>query len=257
MAKTFRPQALVPRRSPANRLKMNIAKTQLMILCRRGKQVVADSVKVCIEGVELPKQEEVKYLGVIIDRGLNWKSHIDRVRKKSLACLASIRRAGAYLHCHAGKMLYQSFALPHLDYCAVVWNGCGVGLSDRIQRVQNYAMRIILRKPPRTSSEVLRQSLGWTSLKTRRQIAILGQVHRCINGRAPSYLASKFTRNSSLGYNCTRGANKLHLRQPQSCHYHSSLNFKGQITLISYQQLFEHYEMEQHLKRQWPVLLRM
>ena len=38
----------------ANRLKMNIAKTQLMILCRRGKQVVADSVKVCIEGVELP-----------------------------------------------------------------------------------------------------------------------------------------------------------------------------------------------------------
>ena len=127
MAKTFRPQALASKSAEDE-----LAKTQLMILCRRGKQVVADSVKVCIDGVELPKQEEVKYLGVIIDRGLNWKSHIDRVRKKSLACLASIRRAGAYLHCHAGKMLYQSFALPHLDYCAVVWNGCGVGLSDRI-----------------------------------------------------------------------------------------------------------------------------
>ncbi len=27
--------------------------------------------------------------------------------------------------------------------------------------------------------------------------------------------------------------------------------------LMRYQQLFEHYEMEQHLKRQWPVLFRM
>jgi len=206
---------------------MNIAKTQLMILCRRGKQQVADSVKVCIRGVELPKQQVVKYLGMMLDRGLNWKLHIDRVRKKSLACLASIRRAGAYLSCHTKKMLYQSFVLPHLDYCAVVWNSCGVGLSDRIERVQNFAMRMILRKPPRTSSNLLRETLGWTSLKNRRHVAMLGQVHRCINGKAPSYLACKFTRNSSMGYNHTRGANKLHLGQPKTCHYHSSFEFQG------------------------------
>ena len=74
----------------------------------------------------------------------------------------------------------------------------GVGQSDRIERVQNNAMRIILRKPPRTYSDSLRQALSWTTLKARRHNAMLSQVHRCVKGQAPFYLSSKFTLNSSL-----------------------------------------------------------
>ena len=86
----------------------------------------------------------------------------------------------------------------------VMWNSCGVGQSDRIERVQNYAMRIILRKPPRTNSDSLRQALSWTTLKARRHNAMLSQVHRCVKGQAPFYLSSKFTLNSSFGYNGAR-----------------------------------------------------
>jgi len=82
---------------------MNVAKTQLMTMCRRGKQMEAEMVKVHVGEVELPKQEAVKYLGVVVDRNLNWKQHIDGVRKKNLACLASIRRAGTYISCHTKK----------------------------------------------------------------------------------------------------------------------------------------------------------
>ena len=116
----------------ANGLMMNVAKTQLMIMCRRGKQMEAEKVKVHVGEVELPKQEAEKYLGVVVDRHLNWKQHIDRVRKKSLACLASIRWAGTYISWNTKKMLYSSLVLPHLDYCSVVWKSCGVGQSDRI-----------------------------------------------------------------------------------------------------------------------------
>ena len=124
-------------------------------------------------------------------------------------------------------MLYSSLVLPHLDYCSVVWNSCGVGQSDRIERVQSYAMHIILRKPPHTNSDSLRQALSWTTLKVRRHNAMLSQVHRCVKGQAPSYLSSKFTLNSSFGYNGTRSASKLHLKQPQSQHYHTSFEFQG------------------------------
>ena len=87
----------------ANGLMMNVAKTQLMTMCRRGKEEEAEKVKVRVGEVELPKQEAVKYLGVVVDRHLNWKQHIDGVRKKSLACLASIRRAGTYLSLRTKK----------------------------------------------------------------------------------------------------------------------------------------------------------
>ena len=83
---------------------MNVAKTQLMTMCRQGKQEETEKVKVRIE---FPKQEVVKYLGVTVDKELNWKQHIYRVYNKSLGCLASIRRTGTY--------------------CSVVWNSCGAG----------------------------------------------------------------------------------------------------------------------------------
>ena len=84
---------------------MNVAKTQLMTMCRRGKHEEAEKAKVHVGGVELPKQDAVKYLGVIVNRELNWKQHIDGVRKKNIACLASIRKAGTYLSCRIKKIL--------------------------------------------------------------------------------------------------------------------------------------------------------
>ena len=141
--------------------------------------------------------------------------------------LAAIQRAGAYLPCNTRKVLYQSFVLPHLDYCSVVWNYCGVTLGKRIETVQNYALRLILRKPPLTSSDLLRQTLGWTTLEVRRRHALLCQVHCCVTNQAPSYLCSKFTSNSSLHYAETCGSTKLHLPNPRTKFYHTSFEFQG------------------------------
>ena len=195
-----------------NGLRMNVNKTQLVVLNRKGKQSIADSVQVSVDDSMLQKQDCVKYLGVSIDKDLSWKTHIEQIRAQCMAKLAAIRRAGSYLPCHVRKFLYQSFVLPHLDYCSVVWNSCSTTLSDRVERVQNYVLRIILRKPPRTSSEALRQTLCWTTLKRRRHNATVCQVHRCVNKEGPSYLNSKFVTNSTLNCACTRGFNKLHLK---------------------------------------------
>ena len=144
-----------------------------------------------------------------------------------MAKLAAIRRARSYLPCHVRKLLYQSFVLPHLNYCSIVWNSCGTTMSDRVERVQNYALRIILRKPPRTSSEALRQTLCWTTLKRRRHNATVCQVHRCVNKQAPSYLNSKFMTNSTLNYACTRGSNKLHLERLNTNFYRTTFEYMG------------------------------
>ena len=117
--------------------------------------------------------------------------HIDSVRKKCLAKLALIRRADHYLPCSIRKLLYLAIVLPHLDYCSVVWHSCGTTLSDRVERIQNYAMRMILQKPPTTRSHPLRQMLGWTTLHHRRHLAMLGKVHRCLTNRADCKVCRK------------------------------------------------------------------
>ena len=168
----------------------------------------------------------MRYLGVNIDRDLTWKAHIEKVRHQCKGKLAAIRRAGAYLPCHVRKMLYQSLVLSHLDYCSVVWNSCRVTLGKRIERVQNYALRLILQKPPLTSSDLLRQTLGWTTLDARRQNVLLCQVHRCVSNQTPSYLCSRFTPDSSLHYAETRGSTKLPLPNPNGLNYHTSFEFQ-------------------------------
>ena len=50
---------------------MNISKTQVTILCRRAVRSRAELIIVQINGTAIPKQESIKYLGVIIDNDLS------------------------------------------------------------------------------------------------------------------------------------------------------------------------------------------
>jgi hypothetical protein len=141
--------------------------------------------------------------------------------------MAAIRRASAYLLTSTLLLLYNALVLPHLHYCSVVWHSCSKTISDKVERVQNYAMRVILQRPPRSSSEALRNVLGWTTLHRRREFAMLLQVRRCLRKEAPAYLCDKFVTNSEFGYRGTRGENKLHLFHPNTNYYRSSFEFLG------------------------------
>ena len=76
-------------------------------------------------------------------------------------------------------------------------------MSNNLQRVQNYAMRIVLKNPPRTSSDLCRNLLGWLTLFQYRCITLLWQVHKCFLYLAPAYLSSKFKTNEEFGYHHT------------------------------------------------------
>ena len=101
------------------------------------------------------------------------------------------------------------------------------GNSNRIERAHNYALRMILQKPPRTSSAELRMKLNMKTLEHRCRINMIRQVHRCLLNQAPSNLSPKFSTNSSLGCTSTRGSSKIHLKCPVSEFYRLPFEFHG------------------------------
>ena len=117
-------------------------------------------------------------------------------------------------------------------------DNCEATLTWHMERIQNYALRVILRKPPLTSSELLWQTLGWTTLKARGHNAMPCQVHRCCTNQAPPYLCLKFAPNSDLNYIRTRGSN-------YTCQDHRSifitqvLSSKEPCVLITYLSISE------------------
>ena len=150
----------------------------------------------------------------MVDKDLKWKEQVSHVRKKCLATLSKLRRIFPALPVSTRILLYNALVLPHLDFCSSVWHHCGETLTGRIEKIQNYAMRLITSSPPRTSSDELCEKLSWMTLRGRRRFHILCKVHRCLHRHAPEYLCKKFTINPGR----TRRFGNV---------YHHGLNFIG------------------------------
>ena len=65
-------------------------------------------------------------------------------------------------------------------------------------------------------------------LYRQRCLFVTHQIHKCVLKLAPAYLSSnKFFSNSTFGYDCTRGRDKLHLIRPMINFGKNYLQFKG------------------------------
>ena len=176
----------------SNGFEVNVSKSQSMLMARRHRRHQLSSMQFLMNNNVLQLHKSVKYLGIIVDEGLSWSEQIGYVRKRSLSVLAAIHRVSFCLSSNVLVTLYNVFVLPYLTYCCVVWHFCSKTASDNLQRVQNYAMRVILRQPPRTSSRYCLRLLNWMNLFKQRCVFVVYQIHRCLFAVVPSYLLSNF-----------------------------------------------------------------
>ena len=67
----------------ANKLSVNLDKTNYMVFCMRNKKNINfDNIQITIQGCNIERVSKVKFLGVWLDEQLNWKSHIAYVSSK-------------------------------------------------------------------------------------------------------------------------------------------------------------------------------
>ena len=57
---------------------------------------------------------------------------------------------------------------PHFDYCSAVWDGLTQHFSEKLQELQNRAIRVITKSSYDTSFRFLLNSLGWDNLSVWR-----------------------------------------------------------------------------------------
>ena len=86
---------------------------------------------------------EITDLGVIYDKHINFKSHIDHIISRANHSLFTIMHAFKFSSSSIHLHLYKSFVLPQLEYCSPVWNPNIKRYSAMIERVQRHALRYI------------------------------------------------------------------------------------------------------------------
>ena len=152
----------------ANMLKLNDNKTKLMLVTsNRTRHLHNLHTSITIGNAQIPLKHYVKNLGLALDCHLTMNAHVSNIVRMcyfELRRLASIR---GFLTSTATATLVSTFVLSRIDYCSSLLFGSTHDVTSHLQRIQNYAARVILRLPKSSSITTHLKSLHWLPVKVR------------------------------------------------------------------------------------------
>ena len=184
-------------------LKLNISKTKYLIISSANSRL---DVNIEIDGETIDRVNEIKYLGVIIDDRLTFKSHIDNVIKKMARKYGVLCRLKNELTISSKIQLYKSIISPHIDFCSSILFLANNTQILRLQRLQNRIMRLILKCNRYTSSSFMLDALRWLSVKQRVYFLTMVFLYKIFNNMLPRYLCDRIDRGRDLHRYNTRNA---------------------------------------------------
>ena len=152
----------------ANMLRLSDNKTELMLVTSKWTKHLHNlPTSIIIGNAQIPFKHYVKNLGFTLDCHLTINAHLSNIARTcyfELRRLASIRR---FLTSTATATLVSAFVLSRNDYCNSLLFGSTNDVTSHLQRIQNYAARVILRLPKSSSITTHLKSLHWLPVKIK------------------------------------------------------------------------------------------
>ena len=136
----------------------------------------------------LQEVQDNPYLGLQISNDLKWGIHINNVCNKANATLGFIRRNLRNVPEPCRKTAYISLVRSVMEYGATIWNPYLQGDIDKLERIQNRAVRFIKkdyksRDPGSVTS--MKRELEIDTLEERRLSLRLILMYKVVEGLAP------------------------------------------------------------------------
>ena len=111
-----------------------------MIISKKRKR---QPIRVKINGAELEQCSSYKYLGVIFDKNLNWKPHINELCIKlarACGCLVKMRNS---VSTETLLEIYYALIYSYLRYAVIVWGNASKTAIQPLVTMMNRAVRIM------------------------------------------------------------------------------------------------------------------
>ena len=213
----------------ANRLHLNVAKTEFLLIGTRQRLALLNELPILKIGENIVKNvSTTKTLGVIVDQNLSWEDHIEHITKKVVSGLGAIKRIKPFVPENTLLYIYNALIRSHFDYCCEVWGCVGKVLKDKLQVLQNRAARLILGTDNRTSSHLVRGLLNWDNLEEMRNKRKALLMHQVFNKTAPERLVNLFSLLSNkTNYDLRGASHKFTFPLPKTECLKKSFSYNG------------------------------
>ena len=174
-----------------NQLKLNDDKTEALLFpfssfLKPSTVPLPDSIT--LGSHNIPFSDSARNLGFILDSKLSMK-HLIKICQTAyyeFKRISSIRR---FLTEDATKTLFTSYILSRLNYCNYLLMGTPNSVIQPLQKMQNFAARLVLLASRHHHSTPLLEKLHWLPISKRIKYKVACMCFNAINGSGPAYLS--------------------------------------------------------------------
>ena len=184
----------------------------MLVLMNKSLRNPITMNKIKIDSIDISTASSVRNLGVIFDTALSSEAFVNSNCKSAWFNLFNISRSRRSLTTDAAKILIQAYVMSKIDYCNSLLYGIPDKLLNRIQRIQNYAARVVLRLHKFSHITPALATLHWLPVKRRIDFKIALLVYKALNGQAPAYIADLLQPYDPPGSCARLTSNSFHSR---------------------------------------------
>ena len=179
----------------------------------------------------MPKVNEQKHLGLILDSESSFERHVNEIIMKAKKGIGIIKYLSKFLPIKTVDQMYKALVRSHLDYCDTIYHipalnsqiNLGVTLNslmEKVERTQYQAALAITGTWQGTNRYKLYEELGWESLSDRRWCRRILQVHKIEKYITP-YLRDKLPPHRKHLYRFNN-SNTFQKIRCKTCRYQNS-----------------------------------
>ena len=179
------------------KLAINTAKTELVIFSVRAQLAKRNIFSIDVAGDVVDQSMVVKYLGAYLNEQLKLDKYVTEKCRKATYNLYNIRKIRNSLTISACKTLVQGLVLSHLDYENAIFVGILKRNIQRLQKAQNIATKLVLKRDKWSSSKESLKQLHSLAIQAQIDFKILVLTHKSLHGKAPEYLINKLELKTS------------------------------------------------------------
>ena len=166
-------------------LKFNPSKTKAVFFSTK-KNVDLPSLE--FQNCSLDFVSTQKHLGIIISNDFSWSAYIDSLLASANKKLGLLKKLKFKVSAKTLSLLYTTFIRPSLEYASEVWGGCSNQESEKLEKLQLAAARIVTGLTSLASRDSLYFETGWEPLIVRRRVKLKTIMYKIYHNLVPDYL---------------------------------------------------------------------
>ena len=125
---------------------------------------------------KLEQVEQIKYLGVIFDKKLSWKTPFKHLCSKLSSGSWALQKLRNYVDIQTLKTVYYSLLYSHSQYCISTWGVASAGVLDSLYKFQKRKIKIITESPYKAHTTPLFKKLNMLKINDICKLEIAKNV---------------------------------------------------------------------------------